>query len=86
MNHINYSKTIQCSFAQEQLWFVDKHSNGMARLLNEPVVLMLRGVDCVALERSCNKLLETHFSLRAVFVETDEGVFKKLLITNISLL
>ena len=79
MEKVDYKRFIRCSFAQERLWFIDQYNDGDTHFYNEPIVLILRGdVDCLALEKSCNKLLERHLGLRTVFVESAGLAFKKV--------
>jgi thioesterase domain-containing protein/acyl carrier protein len=61
------------SFAQEQLWFMDRFAPGLPTY-NIPVALWLRGpLDAVALGRAVDALVARHETLRTRLVPDGEG-------------
>src|SRR6185437_13304963 len=61
------------SFAQEQLWFLDRLAPGLATY-NVPARLRIRGaLDVAALRSALSTLLARHEALRTRFVEGPHG-------------
>ena len=61
------------SFAQQRLWFIDKHEDG-SRQYNIPTALTLRGaLNKIALQQALDALLERHEVLRTTYAEVDES-------------
>ena len=59
------------SYAQQRLWFIDR-LEGTSTEYNAPGALRLRGeLDREALERTINKIVERHESLRTHFAEME---------------
>src|SRR5438105_7618041 len=61
------------SFAQEQLWFIDRFAPGQASY-NIPCVISMRGpLDPAALSRALGRLVDRHETLRTRLVLGGEG-------------
>jgi amino acid adenylation domain-containing protein len=62
------------SFAQEQLWFVDRFHSDLPMMHNVPVTLRLRGpLDATALGRALDALVARHEPLRTRLVCGEDG-------------
>ncbi len=65
-------QTLQCSFAQQRLWFVDQLEGGSAQY-NIPAAIRLKGrLDAAALQRAVDTIVERHEILRTVY-RAEEG-------------
>ncbi len=61
------------SFAQQRLWFLTQMEGGN-QAYNIPMALELRGpLDVTALQRSLERIVERHETLRSRFVPSDQG-------------
>ncbi|HEX7154384.1 MAG TPA: amino acid adenylation domain-containing protein [Thermoanaerobaculia bacterium] len=65
-------QALQCSFAQQRLWFVDQLEGGSAQY-NIPAAMRLKGrLDVAALQRAVDTIIERHEILRTVY-RAEEG-------------
>ncbi|HEX9984875.1 MAG TPA: amino acid adenylation domain-containing protein [Thermoanaerobaculia bacterium] len=64
-------QALQCSFAQQRLWFVDQLEGGSAQY-NIPAAMRLKGrLDVAALQRAVDTIVERHEILRTVYRAND---------------
>ncbi len=68
---VSREQTLQCSFAQQRLWFVDQLEGGSAQY-NIPAAMRLKGrFDAAALQRAVDTIVERHEILRTVYRAED---------------
>ncbi|MCP5063934.1 MAG: amino acid adenylation domain-containing protein [Ignavibacteriae bacterium] len=81
---ISRDSEIPLSYAQQRLWFLDQLEPGKATY-NIPGVVELKGnLNVEVLEKSINKIIERHESLRTSF-SVEEGKAKQIITNNISI-
>jgi amino acid adenylation domain-containing protein/non-ribosomal peptide synthase protein (TIGR01720 family) len=68
---VSREQTLQCSFAQQRLWFVDQLEGGSAQY-NIPAAIRLKGrLDAAALQRAVDTITLRHEILRTVYRAED---------------
>jgi len=73
VTRIDRNGTLELSFAQQRLWFMDQLEPQSA-LYNIPLALKVTGpLDIAALERAINAIIARHEALRTTFPRVDDG-------------